>query len=235
VLKELPDGPAQATWLSDDEKATIAARLAAEDTSERRELLPALRDPRVYLLGLVIFGQNCGAYGVQLWLPQIVQAMGFSIPATGLIVALPFWAVILAMVLCGLSSDMRAERVRHVAIPFLIAAGGFAIASLAPSNAVVLAALVVVVVSIDTGMGVFWTLPSSFLGARGAAGGHPHHRRSRRLCRPLRRRHPASSQRGLFFRDGGARRDAGAVRVGCVGAFARDGSAQGAIVLTLPV
>jgi ACS family tartrate transporter-like MFS transporter len=75
VLKLLPDGPAQAAWLNEDEKATIAARLAAEDTSERRELLPALFDPRVYLLGLVIFGQNCGAYGVQLWLPQIVQAM----------------------------------------------------------------------------------------------------------------------------------------------------------------
>src|ERR1700694_769146 len=125
VLKLLPDGPAEAAWLSEDEKATITARLAAEDTSERRELLPALLDPRVYLLGLVIFGQNCGAYGVQLWLPQIVQAMGFSIRATGFIVALPFLAVVAAMVLCGFSSDVRRERVRHVAIPFLIAACGF--------------------------------------------------------------------------------------------------------------
>ncbi len=171
VLRLLPDGPAQATWLDEDEKATIVARLAAEDTSERQTLGPALLDPRVWALGLVAFGQNCAAYGVQLWFPQIVQAMGFSIPATGFIVALPFWAVMLAMVFCGLSSDLRAERVRHVAIPFLVAACGFAVASLAPSNVVVLAALMVVVVSIDTGMGVFWTLPSTFLSAGAAAGG----------------------------------------------------------------
>src|SRR5258705_1599661 len=145
VLKFLPDGPARAEWLDDDEKRIIAARLAAEDSSERRTLWPALLDPRVWLLGLVAFGQNCAAYGVQLWLPQIVQAMGFSIRATGLIVALPFWAMMAAMVLCGLSSDVKGERARHVAIPFLIAASGFAVASLAPSNVVVLAALVVVV------------------------------------------------------------------------------------------
>jgi len=171
VLRFLPDGPAQAEWLTDEEKRIIAARLTAEDSSERRTLLPALLDPRVWLLGLVAFGQNCGAYGVQLWLPQIVQAMGFSVRATGFIVALPFWAVMAGLVLCGLSSDMKGERVRHVAIPFFVAACGFVAASLVPSNIVVLAALTVSLVSIDAGMGVFWTLPSTFLSASAAAGG----------------------------------------------------------------
>jgi len=171
VLKFLPDGPAQAEWLSDDEKRTIAARLATEDASESRTLIPALLDPRVWLLGLVAFGQNCAAYGVQLWLPQIVQAMGFSIRATGFVVALPFWGVMAAMVLCGFSSDVKRERARHVAVPFFIAACGLAAASVGTSNVIVLAAIMVAVVSIDTGMGVFWTLPSTFLSASAAAGG----------------------------------------------------------------
>jgi ACS family tartrate transporter-like MFS transporter len=157
--------------LTRDEKAAIATRLAAEDLSARRELWPALTDVRVWGLGLVGFGQNCAAYGVGLWLPQIVQAMGFSTRATGFVVALPFVAVMLAMVLWGRSSDLRGERVWHVALPFLLAALGLITASAAASSdLLVLGVLTIVVVSLDAGMGVFWTLPSSFLSGSAAAG-----------------------------------------------------------------
>jgi ACS family tartrate transporter-like MFS transporter len=171
VLRFLPDRPADATWLTADEKATIGTRLAAEETTAHREFLPALIDARVWVLGLVALGQNCAAYGVQLWLPQIVEGMGFSIRATGFVVALPFVAVIVAMLLCGRSSDRRGERVWHVALPLLVAAVAFFVAGLAPSDMIVLAALAVVVVSLDTGIGVFWTLPSTFLAGSAAAGG----------------------------------------------------------------
>ena len=171
VLRWLPDRPAAATWLTADEKATIATRLAAEETSSRRDFLPALLDARVWMLGLVALGQNCAAYGVQLWLPQIVAGMGFSIQATGFVVALPFAAVIVAMILCGRSSDRSGERVWHVALPLLVAALALFVAGLAPSDLIVLAALAIVVVSLDTGIGVFWTLPSTFLAGSAAAGG----------------------------------------------------------------
>jgi MFS transporter, ACS family, tartrate transporter len=170
VLRLLPDGPAAASWLTPGEKAEIAERLASEDTTERRELGPALLDARVWALGLVGFGQNCAAYGVGLWFPQMVQAMGFSNRATGFVVALPFVAVMLAMVLWGRSSDSRGERVWHVALPFLLAAAGLMAASVAPSDFLVLAVLTVALISLDAGMGVFWTLPSSFLSGRAAAG-----------------------------------------------------------------
>src|SRR6185503_2079865 len=52
VLKFLPDGPAQASWLSGDEKAMIATRLAAEDIPVQRDVWITLRDPRVLALGL---------------------------------------------------------------------------------------------------------------------------------------------------------------------------------------
>jgi ACS family tartrate transporter-like MFS transporter len=170
VLRWLPDGPATASGLTAGEKTAIATRLAAEDTSERRDLWSALVDVRVWGLGLVGFGQNCAAYGVGLWLPQIVQAMGFSIRVTGFVVALPFVAVMLAMVLWGRSSDLRGERVWHVALPFLLAALGLITASATGSDLLVLAVLTIVVVSLDAGMGVFWTLPSTFLSGSAAAG-----------------------------------------------------------------
>jgi len=171
VLRWLPDRPAAATWLTADEKATIATRLAAEETSSRRDFLPALLDARVWVLGLVALGQNCAAYGVQLWLPQIVAGMGFSIQATGFIVALPFAAVIVAMILCGRSSDRSGERVWHVALPLLVAALALFVAGLAPSDLLVLAALAIVVVSLDTGIGAFRPLPSTFPAGSAAAGG----------------------------------------------------------------
>jgi ACS family tartrate transporter-like MFS transporter len=171
VLKWLPDGPSDAPWLTNEERAIIARRLDAEDSGKGRDFLTALRDPRVWIVGLVGLGQNCAAYGVGLWLPQIVQAMGFSTRATGFIVALPFIGVMVAMVLWGGSSDRRGERVWHVAVPFLLAAMGLFVAALAPGDAVVLLALAFVLISLDTGIGVFWILPSLFLSGRAAAGG----------------------------------------------------------------
>jgi hypothetical protein len=50
VLKFLPDGPGDASWLSDAEKVTIAARLTAEDATSHHSFARALRDPRVLAL-----------------------------------------------------------------------------------------------------------------------------------------------------------------------------------------
>ncbi len=171
VLKFLPDGPAQASWLTADEKQTIATRLAAENPAEHSNLWPALRDPRVLALGLALSGFGCGLYGLALWLPQIVQEMGFSNRTTGFIVALPYLAGLAAMVLCGRSSDARGERIWHIALPLLFAASGFALASVTQSDFLTLAALTCAAMGILGMVGPFFSLPSSFLQGAAAAGG----------------------------------------------------------------
>ena len=171
VLAWLPSGPNEARWLTDEEKHVIAARLAAEDTSQHRGFLPALLDVRVYALGIAYLGYATGYYGVQLWLPQIVQAMGFSNFATGFMVALPFIATMVAMVLWGRSSDRTGERIWHAALPALVAAAGLLVASAVTSNLVVFLALTAVLVSLMSFQGPFWALPSTFLGGTAAAGG----------------------------------------------------------------
>ena|SRR5579863_2170780 len=90
VLKLLPDGPKDAPWLTVEEKKTIVLCLAAEDTPGRHDLWWALCDPRVLALSLASFVMLSCAYGVELWVPQFVQSMGFSNLATGFVVALPF-------------------------------------------------------------------------------------------------------------------------------------------------
>jgi ACS family tartrate transporter-like MFS transporter len=171
VLKLLPDGPRDAPWLTVNEKQEIAARLAAEDSPGGRVLWRALCDPRVLSLGLANCAFQACAYGVVLWLPQIVQAMGFSNLATGFVVALPFVAGAGAMILGGRSSSRNDERHWHVALPWLLAAAAFAVASLVHSNSIVLAALAFGLIGIYAAYGPFFSLPPSFLRGTAAAGG----------------------------------------------------------------
>jgi ACS family tartrate transporter-like MFS transporter len=170
VLFLLPDGPAHARWLSPDEQALHAASLATDDANKTRELWPALRNPRVIALGFASGGIVAAMYGYQIWLPQIVQAMGYSIFATGLLSALPFVAGILGMVLWGRASDRAGERTWHTVVPALTAASGFLIAAFTPVHGIALAAFGLVTFGIFSANTVCWTLPSSFLSGPAAAG-----------------------------------------------------------------
>lgn len=171
ALMLLPDRPANAGWLSDDEKKYIAKRMVSEDSTDHHDFWPALRDPRVYAIGLILAGNQVGLYGIQLWMPQMVQAMGFSNFANGFVVAGPFLVAMAAMIWWGRRSDMKRERIWHVAIPLLVGAGGLIAASLVQSNALVLIALTVALVGTLSYNGPFFSLPSTFLAGTAAAGG----------------------------------------------------------------
>ena len=92
VFLFLPDGPADARFLTKREREIVASELAAgRDAVEERihGVWSALADLRVILLCVVYFGIVVGLYGIGYWLPQMVQAMGYSNFAIGLLVALP--------------------------------------------------------------------------------------------------------------------------------------------------
>ena len=171
VLRFLPNGPADAPWLTSEEKRTVAERMGKEDFAQHHDFWPALCDLRVLALGIVYLGYSAAAYGVQLWLPQIVQAMGFSTLATGFVVALPFIVSMVAMIFWGRSSDASGERIWHVALPAFIAMAGLLVASLTHSDLVVFIALTFVLVSLLSLQGPFWALPPTILGGTAAAGG----------------------------------------------------------------
>ncbi len=97
--------------------------------------------------------------------------MGFSNLATGFIVALPFIAAMIAMVLWGRSSDRSGERVWHVALALMLSAAGLLTASVASANLAVFLALTAVLIGVMSFQGPFWALPQSYLGGMAAAGG----------------------------------------------------------------
>jgi ACS family tartrate transporter-like MFS transporter len=171
VLKFLPDGPDSAAWLTGEEKSTIAMRLAAEQSTAERDVWTGLTDPRVLALGVAGIGSGFASFGSSLWLPQIIQAMGFSNFATGSIVALFNVAGMAAMILWGRSSDRRGERIWHMVLAWLVTATGFVVASVAQNHIIVLMALALVTIGVLTVLGPFYTLSYSFLSGPAAAGG----------------------------------------------------------------
>ncbi len=172
ALRLMPDGPECAQWLSAHEKQTIARHLAAaESTAKTRELWPALRDLRVLGLSAALFGIQSTLFGIGLWLPQIVQSLGFSNFATGFVVVPAYLLSMIAMVLWGRSSDKHGERIRHVALAALLAAAGLLAAALTTSYVIVLIGLGVAVIGIESTLGPAWSLPSTFLEKEAAAGG----------------------------------------------------------------
>jgi nitrate/nitrite transporter NarK len=171
VLKLLHDGPNYAPFLTSHEKDFIAARLALEDGSKPAETGAAFRDARIFTLALVLFVILGAIYGLLLWLPQIVQAMGFANRVVGFIVAVPAVGAAAAMVWWGRSSDVSGERVWHLALAMLFSAAGFAIAAISPSNLTGLLALSAAFIGLFCCLPIVHNIPGTFLRGNAVAAG----------------------------------------------------------------
>jgi ACS family tartrate transporter-like MFS transporter len=171
TLWVLPDGPAKATWLSADEKQIIAARLAAEPPGVLHSFKETLLDPRIWLLMIPDFSIVIALYGLNLWQPQMVKALGYSNLETGFIVALPYLLAIGAMVALGASSDRSGERAGHVAFGAFAGVAGMLGAVWFSSHVLIILSLCIAASGIYAALAVFWTLPASMLRGTAAAGG----------------------------------------------------------------
>jgi len=166
----LPDRPANAKWLSAEDKQLIGARLAEDPVHEAQSLGDMLSDWRVWALILPDFGIVFGIYCLGLWLPQMVKALGYDNIQTGWIVAIPYAISIAVLWLFGLWSD-RGSRIVPVAASALLAAAGFAVAALAGSNIGIIIGFSIAASGVFSGLATFWSLPPMFLGGTAAAGG----------------------------------------------------------------
>ena len=171
VLIILPDSPAHARWLNEGEKKTIANGLAAGPPPPDRSVSQTLQDPRLILLGLAGLGSGIALYGINLWLPQIIHAMGYSNRATGFVAALPYAVSMVAMIAWGRLSDARNKRILDTALTMLLAAVSLAVASFAGNSLIVLAALALAMAGGLSGIGPFQSLLSSYARGPAAASG----------------------------------------------------------------
>jgi ACS family tartrate transporter-like MFS transporter len=172
----LPDGPAKAKWLNDDEKRIVLARLADDRRNDSKigalhGFKEMLFDKRIWILMIPDFSIVIALYGLNLWQPQMVKAMGYSNVQTGFIVALPYLLAMGAMVALGYSSDRRGERPGHVAFGAFAGAAGLFGAVWLSHPVLVIASLCLACSGIYAALAVFWTLPSALLRGTAAAAG----------------------------------------------------------------
>ncbi|MDE2361814.1 MAG: MFS transporter [Hyphomicrobiales bacterium] len=171
----LDDGPAEAEWLSTDEKQAVIAHLAGERQSREAirkfTLGEALSHPRVIGLALVYFGVVTGLYGFGFWAPQIVKAFGLTIAQTGWVAAIPFVAGALVMIPWTKHSDATRERTWHVALPAFLGGLGLIIGAYMQNPYVSMFFLTLGSVGTFAALPTFWTLPTALLTGTAAAGG----------------------------------------------------------------
>lgn len=164
ALLYFPDTPAQARFLSADEKQWLVANAAHRQDRNRRNDWSGLREPLVPMAGLLWFCLLSGSYGVIYWLPQVIQSMtGLSSLGIGLVGALPWVGVVFGMYFNARHSDRTGERYWHVALPALLAAAMLLVAWQAGAGVVALVALLLAGLGLGSAQGAFWAVPTPLL------------------------------------------------------------------------
>ncbi|WP_250499123.1 MFS transporter [Caballeronia sp. GAWG1-5s-s] len=171
----LADRPDKASWLSDEEKATLARRLAAEQKDIGSKHGSTLRDAmtnwRVFVLAFINFCGIVGSVGVGLWMPQIIKQFGVTHSVVGWLTALPYLIGAFAMLWWARVANKAQKRVPYVAGALLVAAAALACSALTDVPLLKLIALCFTVSGILAFQATYWAIPSSFLTGRAAAGG----------------------------------------------------------------
>ena len=173
----LPNRPAEARFLTSEEKTWIADQLLQEDrqklgarsTSVARSLL----HPRVWFLACIGFGHGFATYTFSFWLPQIMKSVlgGQSNTVVGLMVMIPNFLGLIAMILFSRHSDRTLERRYHMATAATLS--GIAMLLLGAPRSPFLSVVLFSVVAIGaySFLPVFFSMPSEFLTGCSAAAG----------------------------------------------------------------
>ncbi|MEU4654056.1 MFS transporter [Streptomyces sp. NPDC023723] len=183
VLLWLVDEPEQARWLTPAQRAAVRADL---DADQRRKeaagdpagpghggLFLALRDPKVWIIGLCACGAYTLANAVSFWTPRIIAEAGVGdVLDLGFFSALPPLLGIVVMMIVGRHSDRTLERRWHAALSWTVAALAMVALSVAGHDvALVVVLLAVMAAAHYSGLTVFYSIPSIYLGERAAATG----------------------------------------------------------------
>ena len=175
TLVVLPNGPADAKWLTSEQSEWLRNRLEMERTRKQAvghlSLMQVLVNKYVLAAALVYAGASGASQALSLWQPQIIKSFGLTDMQTGILNAIPFGLASILMVIWGRSSDRTGERVWHTTIPLgLIAVSivlGLATNSLMPT----LIILCFAVIGTYAFKGPFWALSTEWLSAGAAAAG----------------------------------------------------------------
>ena len=176
TLFYLTDRPKDAHWLSADEKAWISSELEREKKERETgqpevSILRGLASATVIFLWAGYFFINMLAYGLNIWLPKMVQKLpGLTMWEVGLIASLPHLCAIPAMIVVGWNADRTGLHKRHAFIAGCVAAAGLLISQLpGVSGTIVVIGFCIAMMGNMSYYPCYWALPTKLLSARVAA------------------------------------------------------------------
>ena len=171
----LTDRPEQASWLAEDERQWLLARLEHERNGKkamaRLSIWKLFRSKEVLAMALVCSAASAAGTVLGVWQPQLIKSFGLSVMQTGLVSSVPYAIAAVLMVLWGRRSDRHGERRWHTAIPLALIAAGMLGTLVSSSLAVTVFLLSCILVGAYSFKGPFWALSSSWLAPASAAAG----------------------------------------------------------------
>lgn len=174
----LPDGPRDATWLSEEEKQALTVAIDAEDSEKQehaqRGMFRALVDWRVLYFCFVCFTIQVLGYGYNFYIPsQVAALLGRSVGlAVGLVTAIPAVFAVIGLAVVPRYAE-RIGRRRQVAVAiYAMGAIGIALSGVLSGNPLLtIAALCLAYTGHIVVQPLFWTNVSTYLTSGAAASG----------------------------------------------------------------
>ncbi|HYL65419.1 MAG TPA: MFS transporter [Candidatus Methylomirabilis sp.] len=168
----LKDQPREANWLAPAQQLWIEEKLRREklDTPQALSVGKTLRSRVVLLLAGVTFLNYFVSYGFYFWFPTMLKRQsGLSNMRLGLIGAIPYLLMFVAMLTNGWHSDRSVERRWHSAIPMFLAAIG-ALGVMAQFRSLSVAVLFFTMIAlVNAFLPPFWSIPTALLSRSAAA------------------------------------------------------------------
>jgi ACS family tartrate transporter-like MFS transporter len=174
TLFVLTDYPAQAKFLTAEEKHWLSTKLAAEreakEAVRKFSMLQGMFDAKVLLLALNYFGIVVASLGVLFFVPQIIKSIGVTSNMTvGWLTMIPYISGGIGLVAMGYVSDRMHERRWNLLAACAISTIGLVMAGMTMGSWWSMVGLSVATFGFYGSKGPFWSMPPMFLTGTAAA------------------------------------------------------------------
>jgi len=174
TLAIMIDRPEQAKFLTAEEKAWLAGKLASEQAAKEAvrkfSVLQGMFNPKVLLLSLNYFGIVTASLGMLFFIPQIIKSIGVTSNMTvGWLTMIPYICGAISMIVWGRISDRMQERRWNLLAACCVSTLGLVIAGATMGTWWALFGMTIAAIGFYGSKGPFWAMPPMFLTGSAAA------------------------------------------------------------------
>ncbi len=174
VIFYLSNGIDSASWLNSEEKDVLKSNLEGENKQKADyPLLKLFSIGMMWVFTIIYLFIVIGVYGINFWLPSIIQGTGVkSFLAVGLITAIPYAVSIVIMIWATRHAEQTNEKRWHTTAAAVLGGIGLILSALFADNIWLTVIFITAAIAGSlTSMALFWSFPGSMMmGAAIAAG-----------------------------------------------------------------